>query len=135
MNVYHKVLIKIFEITGGRDSVDVDLVDLTKKEGFYSNIDLISRQLQDEGWVALGSRANVVRITHWGTQEAKKAMAGGPGKSTELTKEANRLLAEVRELSIMVEEFSRSPASDALGAIENRITQLSDRCAKLRSSI
>ena len=133
MNVYHKVLVKIYETTGGRDNAEVDMVDLTKKEGFFSNIDLISKQLLDEGWITPGSRTNVVRITHWGSTEAKRVLSASPDKANELTKESNRLMNEGKEFSIMVEEFAAAPDRDKLGRIEKRLGELSERCKKVRS--
>ena len=35
MDVYHKILVKLYEVTGGRDSKKVDFAELLKKEGFY----------------------------------------------------------------------------------------------------
>jgi hypothetical protein len=34
MDVYHKILTRIYEVTGGKDTVEVDLNDLLKQEGF-----------------------------------------------------------------------------------------------------
>jgi len=134
MNVYHKVLTKIFEVTGGKDSVDVDLADLTKKEGFFSNIENISRQLQDEGWITEG-KTNIIRITHWGATEAKRVLSASPDKVNELSKESNRLLNDGKEFSIMLEEFAAGPDAGKLGRIEKRISEMSERCRKIRSYI
>jgi hypothetical protein len=134
MNVYHKVLTKIFEVTGGKDSVDVDLADLTKKEGFFSNIENISRQLQDEGWITEG-KTNIIRITHWGATEAKRVLSASPDKVNELSKESNRLLNDGKEFSIMLEEFAAGPDAGKLGRIEKRISEMSERCKKIRSYI
>ena len=32
MDVYQKVLVKLIEVTGGKDNVDADMVELLKKE-------------------------------------------------------------------------------------------------------
>ena len=135
MNVYQKVLTKIYDVTGGKDSVDVDLVDLTKKEGFYSNIDNISKQMQDEGWITEGSKANIIRITHWGATEAKRVLSASPDKVNELSKESNRLVAEGKEFAIMLEEFAAGPDAAKLGRIEKRVSEMSERCRKIRGYI
>jgi hypothetical protein len=135
MNVYQKVLTKIYDITGGKDSVDVDLVDLTKKEGFYSNIDNISKQLQDEGWISEGSRTNIIRITHWGASEAKRVLSASPDKVNELSKESNRLAADAKEFAIMLEEFVTGPDPQKIGRIEDRISEMSERCRRIKSFI
>ena len=135
MNVYQKVLTKIYDVTGGKDSIDVDLVDLTKKEGFYSNIDNISKQLQDEGWITEGSKTNIIRITHWGASEAKRVLSASPDKVNELSKESNRLVADGKEFAIMLEEFAAGPDNAKLGRIEERISVMSERCRKIKGFI
>jgi hypothetical protein len=135
MNVYQKVLTKIYDVTGGKDTIDVDLVDLTRREGFYSNIDNISKQLQDEGWITEGARSNIIRITHWGATEAKRVLSASPDKVNELTKESNRLATEGKEFAIMLEEFATGPDAAKLGRIENRISEMSERCRKIRGYI
>lgn len=132
MNVYHKVLTKVFEISNGRDSVDVDMVDLTKKEGFFSNIDNISKQLQDEGWITPGAKKNSYRITHWGTMEAKRVLSASPDKANELTKESNKLMSDSKELSLLVEEFASSPDAAKLEVIEKRVSGMAGRCKGIR---
>ena len=135
MNVYHKVLTKVFEVSSGKDNVDVDLVDLTKKEGFYANIDGISRQLLDEGWVTPGGRKNSVRITHWGAKEAKRVLSSAPDKANELTKEANRLKSEGKELFLLIEEFTATPDAGKLGVIEKRLAEIGSRCKIIRNNL
>jgi hypothetical protein len=132
MNVYHKVLTKIYEMTGGRDSVDVDLAALTKKEGFYSNISAISGQLMVEGWIVEGPKTNIVRITHWGSTEAKRVLSASPDKVNEISKETNRLVTDGKEFVIMLEEFTERPETAGLDRIEKRISELAARCKKIR---
>lgn len=135
MNVFHKVLIKIYEITGGKDSVEVDLEDLLKKEGFYPSRDSITRQLQDESWVTEAGRKYVVKITHWGVAEAKRVLANAPDKVNEVEKNSTRLLNESRELIIMLEEFAEKPEAKKLDRIDKRITELSERSRTIREHL
>lgn len=135
MNVFHKVLVRIFELTGGKDSVEVDLVDLLKKEGFFPSIDSISRQLLDESWITDGGRKHVVKITHWGVAEAKRVMSDSPDKANEVDKHATRLLSESRELIIMLEEFAAKPESKKFERIEKRISELSERLKTIRQHL
>jgi len=132
MNVFHKVLVKIFELTGGKDSVDVDLTDLLKKEGFFPSIDSISRQLLDESWVTEAGRRHVVRMTHWGASEAKRVMSNSPEKVNSVEKDSNRLLSEGKELVLMIEEFASKPESKKLDKIEKQISELSERSKTIR---
>ncbi len=135
MNVFHKVLLKIYEITKGKETVDVDLIDLLKKEGFYSNIDNISKQLQDEGWVSETSRKHSIRITHWGATEAKRVMSQSPDKANEVEKNSNRLLADAREFVIMLEEFAAKPERAKLDLIEKRLGELRSRAGVIREHL
>lgn len=135
MNVFHKVLVKIFELTGGKDSVEVDLVELLKKEGFFPSIDSISRQLQDESWITEAGRKNIVKITHWGVAEAKRVMVNAPDKVNEVEKNSTRLLNEARELIIMLEEFGAKPDSKKFERIEKRISELNERSKVIRQHL
>ena len=135
MNVYHKVLTKVFEVSSGRDTVDVDLVDLTKKEGFYASIDSISRQLLDEGWITPGAKKNSVRITHWGAMEAKRVLSASPDKANELAKESNKLMGEGKELFLLIEEFASNPDSGKLDVIEKRVADMASRCRSIRGHL
>lgn len=137
MNVFHKVLVKIFEITGGKDNADVDLVDLLKKEGFYSNIDSISAQLQDEGWITEAGRKHVIRITHWGAMEAKRVQAGdGSAKSSDgVEKDAKILVNEAKQLVNLLEEFASKPDSKKLDAVDKGLSSLSDKAKAIRGRL
>ncbi len=135
MDVYHKILTRIYEITGGKDTVEVDLNDLLKQEGFYSNIDGISLHLTTESWVAETPRPRVVKLTHWGAAEAKRVLSNTPDTVLEITKDANRLLADSRELIIMLEEFAVSPSSTNFKTIEKRFADLNTIFGRIRENI
>lgn len=135
MDVYHKILTRIYEVTGGKDSVEVDLNDLLKQEGFYSNIDNISQHLTTESWVAETPRPRVVKITHWGAAEAKRVLTNSPDVQRQLSKDANRLLGEARELIIMLEEFAASPSGKHFGTIEKKLDQLGDILGRIRDMV
>ncbi|MDI1240603.1 MAG: hypothetical protein PSX80_01620 [bacterium] len=135
MNVFHKVLVKIFEITGGKDNVEVDLVDLLKKEGFFPSIDSISAQLLGESWITDGGRKYTCKITHWGVAEAKRVMSNAPDKVSEVEKESKRLLTEARGLITMLEEFASKPDSKKFDGIEKRISDLADRSKAVRQHL
>lgn len=132
MNVFHKVLVKIFELTGGKDSVEVDLAELLKKEGFFPSIDSISAQLLGESWITDGSRKHTCKITHWGVAEAKRVLSNAPETANEIGKVSTRFLAESRELSSMLEEFASDPDSKKLDRIEKKLSELSERSKSIR---
>ncbi len=135
MDVYHKILTRIYEITGGKDTVEVDLNDLLKQEGFYSNIDNISQHLATESWVAETPRPRVVKITHWGAAEAKRVLTNTPDTKREVSKDANRLLAESRELIIMLEEFAASPNGTNYKTIERKLGELMAILGRIKDNV
>lgn len=135
MDVYHKVLVRIYEITGGKETADVDLVDLLKREGFYPSRDDIVTHLSNESWVTRSARPYEVKITHWGVAEAKKAMANLPDKKQLAEKDANSLLNGSREFVIMLEEFAAGPSKEKLKTIDKRYTDLGAVIERLRSNL
>ncbi len=135
MDVYHKILTRIYEVTGGKDAIEVDLNELLKQEGFYSNIDNISQHLTTESWVAETARPRVVKITHWGAAEAKRVLTNTPDVQREATKDANRLLAESRELIIMLEEFAGSPNGAHFKNIEKKFDDLNAIVDRIRGNV
>lgn len=135
MDVYHKILTKIYEVTGGKDSVEVDLNDLLKQEGFYSNIENISQHLATESWIAETPRPRVVKITHWGVAEARRVMTNTPDTGREVAKDANRLLADSREMIIMLEEFAAEPNGNKFKAIEKKFDDLQGLMTKIRPNM
>ncbi len=135
MDVYHKILTKIYEATGGKDTVEVDLNDLLKQEGFFSNIDNIALHLTTESWVAETPRPRVIKLTHWGAAEAKRVLTNSPDTPRELSKDANRLLTASRELIIMLEEFAVSPSATNFKTIEKRFGDLSVIFERIREKV
>ena len=135
MNVFHKVLLKIFELTGGKEAIEVDLAELLKKEGFYSSIESISQQLQDESWITEAGRKNIFKITHWGVAEAKRLKANGPDKVSDVDKHATRFLNEARELIKMLEEFAAKPEPKGFERIEKRLSELNEHSKVIRQHL
>jgi len=131
MDVYHKILVKVFEITGGKENSEVDLTDLLKREGFYANIESINDFLCSEGWMVAGSRKHTVRITHWGVAEAKRTLADTTDVGSVIAKDAERLLKDSREMIIMLEEFSASASKDKFSVIEKRFAELSSIISRI----
>ena len=124
MDVFHKVLIGVFESVDGKENGVADLKEIVKKEGFLSNIDSINDHLCSEGWVAATERQNVVKLTHWGVAEAKRTLTDSPDKNAEVEKASKKLLAGARELVIMLEEFSANPSKEKLNVVDKRVAEL-----------
>jgi hypothetical protein len=134
MDVYQRVLVKINEMTGGRDNVDTDMVDLLKKEGFYQNIDDILEKLSQEGWVT-ETRPRTVRITHWGTMAARKIQAKEPDSANILDKQATRLQNEVKELMILAEQFNGKSTPENFGQIEKKLADVGATVKKIKDHL
>jgi len=134
MDAYHKILVRIFEVTGGKETVDVDLVELTKKEGYFPSIDDISDRLKGESWVT-ESRPNTVRITHWGVAEAKRAGTMRPDASRSIERDSKRMLAEARELCVLIEEFLADPTKVRFAPISEKLEMMEAFAANIRGTM
>lgn len=134
MDAYHKILVNVLELTGGKESVDVDLVALTKREGYFPSLDEIVNHLKSEGWVT-ESRPNIVKITHWGVAEAKKAGSVRPDAARSVERDSKKLLAETREFSVVVEEFIADPSNDRFKAVAKKFTEIESLVAEIRNTL
>lgn len=134
MDVYHKVLTKIYSISDGREYADVDLAELLKKEGFFPSIDDIRTYMSSESWIAETDRTNIIRITHWGVAEAKRSLSNAPDKNKLIEKESARLISAARELLVMAEELAGSPSEDKLTPIDDKISESTAIASRIRSN-
>jgi hypothetical protein len=125
MDTYHKILGRIFEEAGGKETVDIDLADLLKREGYFPSLDEICNMLKTESWIT-ESRSNIVRLTHWGVAEAKKAGKARPDAARATERESKRLLAETRDFAVVIEEFIAEPSSDRRKALEKKFAQIKE---------
>lgn len=123
MDTFHKVLARIYEETGGKEIVEVDLADLLKREGYFPSLEQISNHLITEGWVT-ESRQNIIRLTHWGAAEAKKAGTERPDKARAIERDAKRLLTETREFSVVIEEFIADPSAERENALRKKFADM-----------
>ena len=135
MDVYHKVLSRIYELSGGRETEDVDLVELTKADGFFSNIDNIKSHLSTEGWVTDSPKKGSVRITHWGVAEVKRGARTGVGSKEPAERQASRLLADAKAFVIEIEEFATDPEDKQLKVLEKRLDSISETMNRIRSLV
>ncbi len=135
MDVYHKVLLKLYQVTGGKDSHTVDLKDLVKNLGFLGNYNDIQQMLSGQGWIAETPKLNYVRITHWGVKEASKSDNGVPDAGQADKKEANRLIAETKQFLIMLEEFASDASEENFGRIEKKASEINAVIGKLKTGI
>ncbi len=135
MDVYHKVLAKLYELSGGKETVDLDLGDITKELGYFPSREGIANQLMQEGWVTETSRKYVFRITHWGIGEAKKRAANPDSDPSTVAKNGTRLAAAARELLVAADLFADKLKKDNLDLVEKHADELSSIIKTLRSEL
>ena len=137
MDVYHRVLARLYEVTDGKDTKTVDFKDLVKSLGFLGNYPDIFERLSGSGWIAEDKKADFVRITHWGVLEVKKspvAVAASPSGNN-LKSDANKAIAESKELSLLLEIFSGDTSKDNLAAVERKIDNLKTVISQIKSNL
>lgn len=127
MDVYHKVLTKLFDVTGGKESQVVDFKDLVKKMEFHGNYGDIFEQLSREGWIAESKKANFVSITHWGVAEAKKC--GPPDKSDEekepsANQELSVCVSAAKEFAAVMEDLAKDFSKENFKKAETKFAEL-----------
>ncbi len=135
LNLYQQVLARLYEVTGGKDSQTVDLKDLVKKEGFLGSYPEIFQSLSVQSWIMETSKADYVRMTHWGIKEAKKIMSGAPDSADLLKKEASKLLQKTKELLNAVEEFAGDTSPEKFAQIEKNIEELKSIASALKINV
>ncbi|MEP6945711.1 MAG: hypothetical protein ABJA02_07320 [Acidobacteriota bacterium] len=123
MDAYHKILVRIYEESGGKAEVDVDLTDVTKREGYFPSRDEICEMLKSESWVT-ETRPNIVQLTHWGIAEAKKAGSVRPDAARALERESKKLLAETRDFAVIIEEFIADPDDTRRKALVKKFSEI-----------
>lgn len=135
MDVFQKVLLKIYTATNGQDTVDLDLADLLKKEGFYPSLASISEHLTNQSWIAPTARKNVVRITHWGVAEARKIETAPADSVQNVQRGANRLLSESREFVRILEDFVADKSKENFKKVENKAVELNAAIAEIKANL
>lgn len=136
MDVYHKVLLELNEITGGRDTKAVNFKDLVKKMGFHGNYNDIFERLSREGWIIETPKPDFVSITHWGVSEAKKSMAGdGTAAQIELRRAVNKTVAAAKELAGSLETFSKDLSKDDFPPVEQKFDELQTLFAQTKGKL
>ncbi len=137
MDVYHKLLVKLYEATDGRDTKTVDFRELAKTQGFLGNYEDILQMLSGQGWIAETAKVNFVKITHWGVKEAQKSSGGtsSDDSSLELKKKVNRLIVDTKTLLTLLEEFAADTSKEKFEQVEKNVGELNSAISKLKNSV
>lgn len=125
MDIYQQVIVKLYELTGGRESLAVDLKDLVKKLGFYGHYSSIFERLSQEGWVAEDRKADFVKITHWGIAAAKKAQPS-EGDSDKPSTSAKAAVCEnlAKEFATLIGNFAKDASAENLKKAQNKFVEM-----------
>lgn len=135
MDVYHKVLVKLYEVTEGKDTQTVDFKDLVKTAGFLGNYNDIYDMLSSQGWISESKKPDFVGITHWGVSEAKKSAGGAPDDSQAIKKETNRLVNQAKELAVIAEEFAADTSKDKFEKVGKICEELTVTITRLKNIV
>ena len=72
LDVFHQVLVKVFEAAGGNPRQMVNLADVVRREKLTAHLESISSRLQNDGFIADAPKHDFVFITTWGVEEVKR---------------------------------------------------------------
>ncbi len=134
MDVYRKVLVKLYKETNGNTSETVNLLDLIKKAGFLPSYKEIVKELAYRSWI-YEEKHDKVKLTHWGVDEAKKWLSGNSSSDQDLKKNVNRLSAETSEFTVEVEKFAADISLEKLGAIEKKFNKINKLIEEIKSDL
>ena len=135
MDVYHKILFKLYEVTDGKDSATTDLRDLVKSQGFLGNYNDILQMLSGQGWIAETTKVNFVKITHWGVKEVKKTGGGEPDQAQLLKRETTRIAAEAKQFLILLDGFAANVSAESLAQLKLKIGEINAAINELKNNI
>lgn len=138
MDAYQKVLVKLYEETGGKETRQVDFASMLKKMGFYTAFTDILTRLNREGWITDAPTTNYVYITHWGAMEAKKAIknlaAPKPSNDT-IKKDVNRAIAVNTELGVLLTNFTDNISKENFINLQNKFNELATIYNEIKSNL
>ena len=110
LDVFHQVLLRLYELAGGNPRQMVSVFDVLKQEKLFGSAEMILRKLQAEGWVADASKADHVYVTTWGIDEVRRVSAPAPAAAKPAEpKNAGALreaAARARELATTLDELA-----------------------------
>lgn len=137
MNVYHQVLVKLYDETEGKSSKTVNLMNLVKSLGLHGNYADIFEHLNREGWIAESVKADFVVITQEGAREAKKSSnnpGGGKENRQEIIRGSNLAAHLAQELSVLLEAQAKTPESDFAEA-SKKMVELQNALAQIKANL
>ena len=134
LDLYHKILMKLYEVTKGKDSQIVDLKDLVKNQGFLGSYQEIFQFLSIQGWIMETSKADYVKMTHWGLKEAGKTQSGIENLTDDLTRKTDNLTKKAKEFLISVDEFASETSAENFDHLELKMDEIKSAVSTLKGN-
>lgn len=136
MDVYHKVLYRLYEVTNGVNSKSVNFIDLVKGLGFHGNYKDIFDRLSGEGWIVETAKPDFVCISHWGVKEARDSVTTrAVVPDSEAKKESVKTAAVANEFAAVLESFSRNADKKNFAAVEKKFKELGEAVARIKKQL
>lgn len=135
MDAYQRVLLKLYEVTGGKDTKKVDFRGLIKELGYTSSYVDIFERMTREGWIVEDSQADMVRLTHWGAAEAKKKLLPKDEINKVLSDNAKKCASLAKDFSSLMEGFSKEISAENLTLALNKYEELNALFKKIREGM
>lgn len=137
LDVYHQLLVRLYEETGGKDNRTANLKELAGKLGLQGNYPSIHKFLSDEGWIAESSKQDFVGITQWGVKEARTSLEGGESAEEtrkKIVRKANQAASLARELGDLLENQAKNP-TESFAETAKKFTELQTAFNELKASL
>jgi peroxiredoxin family protein len=135
MDVFHKVLTRIYNDTGGKETAKADMGEILKQEGFFPSLEEITSHMVKEGWITEAGTKTQVFITHWGVAEAKKSLKNKPDTSRAVEKDSKQLISNAKQFVVVAEEFADEPSKSGIKLVEKHLADLGTLLNKIREEL
>lgn len=135
MDVYHQVLVKLYEATEGKPNKSVNLMDLAKVIGLHGNYANILEHLNLEGWIAESGKADFVAMTPWGVREAQKSLENPNANQNakhEFVRNSNRAANLAAELADLLVAQAKNPAQE-FSLVTQKMLELHEAVTHLKT--
>ncbi len=140
MNIYHEVLLKLFEVSEGKAGKHFDFVRLVKDLGLHGNYPNIYEYLSGKGWIAESLKPDFVGITPYGIIEVRKFRENG-GKTEDKNEtflgETARTIGTAKDLIALLEAIEQNPkdAAASFNQIEKKSAELQGVLKQLKENL
>jgi hypothetical protein len=112
VDVYHHILGRVYQVTGGQPKKLVNMLDIIKQEGFSSSKDDIFEFMSHEGWIVDAHAPGEIFLTPWGVEEHKRfSERNKPNKQKHIDdaiKASNQAASAARELADTLEDYAKA---------------------------